>query len=94
MRGTVCRIGRQIVPICAFAQLDSRWQCDPNGSLPSIGRSLLWPTGVRVAGVAELDYQANHNVAGNEGEQWVVLMGQFGWKWWVARLESAHNGWS
>jgi hypothetical protein len=47
-----------------------------------------------MVGVAELDYQANHSVAGNEGGQWVVLMGQFGWKWWVVRLGSAHNGWS
>jgi hypothetical protein len=46
-----------------------------------------------VAGVVALDYQANHNAAGNEGEQLVVLMGQSESKWWVVRLESAHNGW-
>ena len=47
-----------------------------------------------MVGVVELDYQANRSVVGNEEERWVVLMGQFEWKWWAVRLESAHNGWS
>jgi len=79
MKGTACRIGRQTVPICAFAQLDSRWQCDPNGSLPLMEWPLIQPTGATGVGAAGLNYQANRSVAGNEGEQWAALMEQFEW---------------